>query len=121
MKTNEHLDESTLSAVMKEMAKPRLAVSVRDGVGKAPIKTLARFRIGALLRNRDTKEDGLVKRIYKVSGGVVMYEVSVRAVKDSHYISDWAEGALDLSTNATPLPSDKPPRGTGFTKRSNVE
>jgi hypothetical protein len=44
-------------------------------MGKAQMNPHAKFSIGALLYNRDTKEDGLVKRVYQV-GGVVMYEVA---------------------------------------------
>jgi hypothetical protein len=73
---------------MKEMAKPRLAASVRRGIGNAHTNPPAKFSIGVLLYNRDTKEDGLVKRMYKVGSGV-MYEVSVRATPNTYYISDW--------------------------------
>jgi hypothetical protein len=48
---------------MKEMSKPRLAASVREGIGKTAT-TLAKFPVGALLHNRNTKEDGLVTRAY---------------------------------------------------------
>jgi len=69
----------------------------------------AKFSIGVLRRNRNTKEDGLVKRVYQV-GGSVMYEVSVPATPDTYYTSDWAESALQLSTNMTLKSRNKPPR-----------
>jgi hypothetical protein len=93
-------DEGTLAAVMKEMAKPRLTVSVRNIIEKAHTKTRAKFSVGALLYNRNAKENGLVKRVYQLSG-VVMYEVSVPATANTYYTSDWAESALELSNYAT--------------------
>jgi hypothetical protein len=47
-KTKKSLDDVTLSAVTKEMAKPRLAASVRKGIGKTPMNAQAKFSIGAL-------------------------------------------------------------------------
>jgi hypothetical protein len=52
----EHLHEATLCSVMKEMATPRLAASVREGIEGALAH--AKFRVGLLLHNRNTKEDG---------------------------------------------------------------
>ncbi len=37
-KTKRSLDEATLSAIMKEMAKPRLAASVRKGIGNGALE-----------------------------------------------------------------------------------
>jgi hypothetical protein len=94
------------------MAKPRLAASVREGIGKNPM-TAPKFRRGELLHNRNTDEDGLVKRVYQV-GEIFMYEVAVPVIRDSwagsHYVSDWAEGALELSRNVKLNSSGKPPR-----------
>jgi hypothetical protein len=42
--------DSIFSAVMKKMAKPRLAASARDKAAK--------FQVTELLHNRDTAEDG---------------------------------------------------------------
>jgi hypothetical protein len=59
----------------------------------------AKFSIGVLVHNRNTNEDGLVKRVYEV-GGAVMYEVSVPATtRPIHYTSDWEESFLELSSN----------------------
>jgi hypothetical protein len=60
------------------------------------------FRIGDLLHNRDTHEDGTVRQVYKRSG-VTMYEVWIPKQANSwklgHYVSDWVERVLELSTN----------------------
>jgi hypothetical protein len=56
----------------------------------------AKFNIGVLLHNRNTNEDGWVKRVYEV-GGTVMYEVSLPAVFYTHNTSDWVESPLELS------------------------
>jgi hypothetical protein len=73
----------------------------------------AKFRKGELLHNRNTNEDGLVKKVYEF-GDVFMYEVAVPVIPDSwaksFYISDWAETTLELSRNAHLKSSDKPPR-----------
>ena len=75
----------------------------------------AKFIIGVLLRNRNTKEDGLVKRVYEVAdSGETMYEVAVPAIPNTwlgnHYVSDWAESILELSKNAVLESSYKPHR-----------
>jgi hypothetical protein len=67
-KTNEYLGEATLSSVMKEMARPRLAASVREGSGRT-VTARGKFPVGALLHNRNTKEDGLVTKVYQLGGG----------------------------------------------------
>jgi len=47
----------TLASVVKEMAKPRLAASVRKSIGR--LKTVnSRFPRGELLHNRNTNEAG---------------------------------------------------------------
>jgi hypothetical protein len=67
----------------------------------------AKFNIGVLLHNRNTNEDGWVKRVYEI-GGAVMYEVSVPATTPPiHYISDWGESSLELSSNKLKV---RPPR-----------
>lgn len=46
------------------------------------------------------KEDGTIRRIYETNG-IATYEVAVPQNRDSwtggYYISDWAEGVLQLS------------------------
>jgi hypothetical protein len=55
-----------------------------------------------LVYNRNTKEDGFVRRVYEANGSV-MYEVIVP--KDANWwatgfdISDWTEGVLQASRN----------------------
>ena len=66
-------------------------------------KTIAgKFRHRELVYNRNTKEDGAVRRVYEMNG-VTMYEVAVPIQADAwaagHYISDWAEDVLRLSNN----------------------
>ena len=61
-----------------------------------------KFYVRNLLFNRNTKEDGIVRRVYELNGAV-MYEVFVPAKADSWasgcYISDWAEDVLQASNN----------------------
>jgi hypothetical protein len=62
----------------------------------------AKFCIGILLHNRNTKEDGLVTRVYQsVELGETMYQVAVSIRPDTwasrHFVSDWAESTLELS------------------------
>ena len=97
-KAKKRLAGATLSAVTKEMAKPRLAASVRRGIGKTTMGVQAKFSIGDLLHNRNTNEDGWVERVYEV-GGVVMYEVSIPATPFTYNTSDWVESPLELSSN----------------------
>ena len=110
--TKKHPDENELSSLAKEMAKPRLTASVRESVRGSPMTADAKFRKGELLHNRNTNEDGLVKRVYEF-GDVFMYEVAVPVIRDSwansYYISDWAESTLELSRNARLKSSDMPP------------
>src|SRR5580692_7344441 len=110
MNNKKHPDENELSSVAKEMAKPRLAASVRESIRESPMTADAKFRKGELLHNRNTNEDGLVKRVYEF-GDVFMYEVAVPVIRDSwansYYISDWAESTLELSRNARLRSSDK--------------
>jgi hypothetical protein len=86
--------DGIFSAVMKEMAKPRLAASVRDRV---------KFKVTELLHNRDTDEDGRVSSINASNGGIT-YEVWVpkdgNSWKGGYFISHWRESVLKLSTNA---------------------
>jgi hypothetical protein len=71
----------------------------------------AKFCTGILLHNRNTKEDGLVTRVYKnTERGETMYQVAVPIGHDTwaarHLVSDWAESALELSDNAMLKASD---------------
>ena len=60
------------------------------------------FRLKDLVYNRNTKEDGTIRRIYETNG-IATYEVAVPQNRDSwagaYNISDWAEDVLQLSTN----------------------
>ena len=111
--TKKHLDKKALSSVAQEMAKPRLAASVREGIEKSPMTADAKFRKGELLHNHNTNEDGLVTRVYELEGAIT-YEVAVPVLRDtwagSHYVSDWDESVLELSRNAKLNSSDKPRR-----------
>jgi hypothetical protein len=65
----------------------------------------AKFCTGILLHNRNTKEDGLVTRVYQSAElGETMYQVAVSIRPDTwegrHLVSDWAESTLELSDNA---------------------
>ncbi len=59
------------------------------------------FRVDDLLHNRNTHEDGAVRRVYE-RNGLIMYEVWVPKLAGSwklgHHVSDWAENVLELST-----------------------
>jgi hypothetical protein len=60
------------------------------------------FRHRDLVYNRNTKEDGVIRRAYEPNGAA-MYEVAVPQRGDSwaggYYISDWADDVLQLSSN----------------------
>jgi hypothetical protein len=60
------------------------------------------FQLRDLVYNRDTKEDGSIRRVYE-SNGAPMYEVAVPQMGDSWaagcHISDWAGDVLQLSSN----------------------
>ena len=65
----------------------------------------AKFCAGILLHNRNTKEDGLVTRVYQSAElGETMYQVAVSIRPDTwagrHLVPDWAESTLELSDNA---------------------
>ena len=72
----------------------------------------AKFCTGILLHNRNTKEDGLVTRVYQSAKlNETMYQVAVSIGLDTqagrHLVSDWAESTLELSDNARLKTSDK--------------
>ena len=87
--------DGIFSAVMNEMAEPRLAASIRDRVVK--------FKLTELLHNRDTDEDGRVNSI-NANNGCITYEVWVPTDRNSwrggYFISHWRESVLKLSSNA---------------------
>ena len=61
-----------------------------------------KFQHRDLVYNRNTKEDGVIRRAYNSKGGP-MYEVAVPQRGDSwargYYISDWTEDILQPSIN----------------------
>ncbi len=61
-----------------------------------------KFQLGDLVYNRDTREDGLIRRVYERNGATT-YEVAVPRMKDSwgrgYCISDWDENVLQPSNN----------------------
>ena len=61
-----------------------------------------KFQIRDLVYNRNTKEDGAIRRIYETNGAAT-YEVAVPQQTDSwaggFYISDWVEDVLQPSNN----------------------
>jgi hypothetical protein len=74
----------------------------------------AKFCTGVLLHNRNTKEDGLVMKVYQnAERGETMYQVAVSIRHDTwegrHLVSDWAESALELSDSAMLKASDNLP------------
>jgi hypothetical protein len=97
---------TTLAEVRKEMARPRRPASVRR-VMEAFVTE--KFREGAFLHNPETKEDGLVSRVYQLNGQTI-YEVWVPVKPDTwalgHYVSDWAESQLEPSGNVNLRSSD---------------
>src|ERR1700738_3508883 len=97
-----------LFSVVEEMAKPRLAASVREGAGKTSMAGQTKFVTGELLHNCNTKEDGFVTKVYAV-GEKVMYEVAVHATPNTWvqcYLSDWSENTLEPSPNPDPIGKD---------------
>ena len=77
----------------------------------------AKFCTGVLLHNRNTKEDGLVTKVYQnTERGETMYQVAVSIGQDTgegrHLVSDWAESVLEPSepsNHAMPETSDELP------------
>lgn len=118
--SRERSNEELFSNLMKEMEAPRKTKSVRVKEAKQPKQCTnmavcpihpkersralmtAKFQRGDVVYNRDTKEDGAVRRRYETYGDTV-YEVAVTKLGDSwvagYYVSDWAEDILQPSTN----------------------
>ena len=61
-----------------------------------------KFKRRDLVYNRNTKEEGAVRRVYETNGAT-MYGVAVPKHSDAcaagFYISDWPEDVLQLSNN----------------------
>jgi hypothetical protein len=89
--------DAVLARIVEEMAEPRMASSVREALGTSKIANHL-FQPKDHVYNRDTKEHGVVNRVYE-RDGVVMYEVWVPATRYAlqwgHFLSDWPENALD--------------------------
>jgi hypothetical protein len=58
----------------------------------------AKFNPGTWLRNRNTNEEGFVKRTYG-AGHVVMYEMRLPNKGGDDYIADWNEKFLELASS----------------------
>jgi hypothetical protein len=62
----------------------------------------AKFQSRNLVYNRNTKEDGAIRKVHETNGAM-MYEVAVPKNRDTwvsgFYISDWSEDALQPSNN----------------------
>jgi hypothetical protein len=70
-----------------------------EGTGLTLMIAHAKFCTGILLHNRNTKEDGLVTKVYHSAElGETMYQVAVSIRPDTwagrHLVSDWAESTL---------------------------
>jgi hypothetical protein len=106
------LHEVILARVTKEMNEPRMTASVRETLG-TPAAATRPFRLDEGVYNRNTKEYGVVRRIY-LKDGIVMYKVWLPATPNTlrwgHFVSDWAEGVLEPSDKAAPEPT---PLATG--------
>jgi hypothetical protein len=94
--------KATVASVVQEMAKPRLASSVRTYLRSGPFISSPKFCEGEWVHNCITKEDGQVMRSYQ-GKGVYMYEVFVPTFPGSwiegYNSSDWAEHHLEHSAH----------------------
>jgi hypothetical protein len=63
---------------------------------------IGKFQPRNLAYNRNTKEDGAIRKVYE-KNGAMMYEVAVPKRRDmwagGYYVSDWAEDVLQPSNN----------------------
>ena len=122
-------EQELLSSMLTDLRQPFKTRSVRDWEAKhektdlnAPgrsgrlkrvlISLMAKnFKLSDLVYNRVTKEDGIIRRVYKMDGAA-MCEVGVPIHSDSwaagYNISDWAEDVLQPSTREG-LESPQPP------------
>jgi hypothetical protein len=91
-------DKALLLSILRELKEPFKSKSVRDHEARQPKV----FRLGDLVYNHMTKEDGTIRRVYMMNGAA-MYEVAVPQIGDSwaagYAVSDWADDFLQLSTN----------------------
>jgi hypothetical protein len=85
------------SAVRKSTTGPRVTASPRN-TARRSTSAGCRFRLEQRVYNRDTKEQGLVRDVYK-KDGVIMYKAwlpaAPRLLHWGHFVSDWAEGVLE--------------------------
>ena len=92
-----HLHDVTFASVAKEMAEPCATAFVRKA-SEVPAASTSPFHPGDLLYNRDTKEDGLVTKVYQ-EDGVTMYEVLVsgkaNSLDEGDFVSNWAQDVLE--------------------------
>jgi hypothetical protein len=87
----------------KKLRDATIAGIVHNMRGNASIHfRVAKFHVGQLLYNRNTKEDGFISKVL-ADDGVITYEVWVPKESDSwkagHWISRWFERVLKLSGN----------------------
>ena len=95
-------DRVTLASVVREMAEPRLAQSVRAHFRRHPVVADPKFCNGNLVHNRITKEDGKVKSSYEENGVrkcEVLVPVAPNSWEQGTYHSNWEENRLELSSN----------------------
>jgi len=89
------------------MAGPRMTESVRRILAKSARANVS-FRPNQWVYNRNTKEEGLVRRVYE-NDGITMYRVWLLAGTVSlawgYVVSDWAEGVLESSKNVAAVGS----------------
>jgi len=85
------------AAVRKLMTGPRVTASPRN-TARTSASAGCRFRLEQWVYNRDTKEQGLVRDVYK-KDGVIMYKAWLPSAPHllhwGHFVSDWAEGVLE--------------------------
>jgi hypothetical protein len=100
------LDDVIRAGVQKPLTRARMTVSSRYAVRTSAAAT-CRFRPEQWVYNRDTKEHGLVRHVYK-KDGVIMYKAWLPATPDlmrwGHFVSDWAEYALERADNVLAQP-----------------
>jgi hypothetical protein len=87
----------------KELQDATLASAVKGMALNATVHyRVAKFHVGQLLYNRQTKEDGFISSVL-ADEGVITYEVWVPKESNSwqagHWVSRWFERVLKLSGN----------------------
>jgi hypothetical protein len=95
------LRDVTLAHIAKEMARPLMTDGVWQILGQSAAARCL-FHPDDCVYNQNTKEHGLVRRVYE-KDGVTTYEVWLPATPGSlqwgHLVSDWTETVLELSDN----------------------